>query len=151
MMRRFHVGAARLTAVVLLATLAGCDGAMKGMVRGSGDSVRFNYKMNLYSDDLDVTLPDGESFRGKAVPVGNTRTTSTATQANPEKKDKHAKPVVTHSQSETTTGSAEAVLFGNRGRSMRCNLKYADTGGAIVVGGVGSCTVSDGKVIDVSW
>lgn len=51
----------------------------------------------------------------------------------------------------TFSGNGQAVMFGDRGRSMQCRLKYADASCFTSAGGVGVCETSDGKVIDVMW
>lgn len=40
---------------------------MQGMIRGSGERVTMTYVQAMQHDDLNVTLPDGELFRGKIV------------------------------------------------------------------------------------
>ena len=52
---------------------------------------------------------------------------------------------------EMYTGSATGVLFGDKGKTMRCKLQYADSSGFTPTGGVGLCETSDGRVVDVQW
>lgn len=52
---------------------------------------------------------------------------------------------------ESYTGSMQAVLFGNKGHTMRCKFQYADSSGFTTAGGVGLCETSDGRVVDVQW
>ena len=40
---------------------------MQGMIRGSGERVTMAYEQAMQHDNLNVTLPDGETFRGKVV------------------------------------------------------------------------------------
>jgi hypothetical protein len=40
---------------------------MQGMIRGSGERVTMSYEQAMQHDNLNVTLPDGETFRGKVV------------------------------------------------------------------------------------
>lgn len=145
---------ARLIALSLLLILTGCAGTMQGMIRGSGQLVSINYEQAMSHDNLRVSLPDGEAFIGKAVQVGNSvsigqsfgsvfgvsssgRTFAAASSG--------------FGVVSTFTGNVEAVLFGSRGRSMQCRLRYADSSGFTTAGGVGVCETSDGKVIDVMW
>jgi hypothetical protein len=51
----------------------------------------------------------------------------------------------------TYTGNVAAVLFGDRGHTMRCSFLYADTSGLASIGGVGLCETSDGRMMDVQW
>jgi hypothetical protein len=56
-----------ITALIVCLLLASCGGAMQGMVRGSGERVTMSYEQAMQHDNLNVTLPDGETFRGKVV------------------------------------------------------------------------------------
>jgi hypothetical protein len=49
------------------------------------------------------------------------------------------------------TGKVLATLFGNDGRSMRCQLTLNDPRRGMVGGGIGECQVSDGSAIDVQF
>ena len=112
------------------------SGTMSGMTRESGERINILYTQGLSHDDLEVTLVDGENFKGKVVMTGNSTSVISGSSFN----------VV-----NTYTGSVQGVLFGNRGNTMRCSLQYADSGGFTSAGGVGVCETSDGIVIDVQW
>lgn len=47
----------------------------------------------------------------------------------------------------TYTGNVAAVLFEDRGHTMRCSFQYADTSGLTSMGGVGLCETSDGRTM----
>ena len=147
MYRKFAV----LTIVLFL---SGCAGTMDGMVRNNGDRVTISYQQGMEHDDLQVVMPDGETFKGKAVMVdrssgvgwgfgGASATSSTGASAYGTGS---AFSVV-----ETYTGSMQGVLFGDRKHTMRCKFQYADSSGFTTSGGVGLCEISDGRVIDVQW
>ena len=51
----------------------------------------------------------------------------------------------------TTTNRFIAVLLGDKGSSLNCQMRYADSSGFTTSGGVGVCHHSDGRVIDVVW
>jgi hypothetical protein len=134
--------------------VTGCAGTMQGMVRGTGQIVQINYDQALAHDNLKVVLPDGETFIGKAVQVGNSLSIGSAFGSGTAITSRGQ--VVSGMASgfgvvSTFSGNVQAVMFGNRGRSMQCRLKYADSSGFTSAGGVGVCETSDGKVIDVMW
>jgi hypothetical protein len=125
-------------ALLICPLLASCGGAMQGMIRGSGERVTMSYEQAMQHDNLHVTLPDGETFKGKVVMEG--ASTGLAYGAGA------AFRVV-----ETYTGSMRGVLFGDKGHTMVCKFQYADSSGFTSAGGVGLCETSEGKVIDVQW
>ncbi len=145
----------RLTLALCAAALVtGCAGTMQGMIRGTGQIVQISYDQAMAHDNLRVVLPDGETFVGKAVQVGNSLGfgssfgSATAVTSRGQLVSGMASGFGVVS---TFTGNVQAVMFGNRGRSMQCRLKYADASGFTSAGGVGVCETSDGKVIDVMW
>ena len=111
-------------AVVIVASVFGltaCVGTMNGIERGSGEPILVAYSMSPQHDDLQVTMPDGEAYAGKAVMVGR------------------------------STGISQAVLFGDRGGAMHCKLQYASSSGYTKSGGVGVCEATNGQIIDIQW
>ena len=141
----------RILVLVICLTLSACAGTMNGMIRGSGEPISIAYTQGMQHDNLQVTMPDGEAFTGKAVMVGHSTSmvTSFGTATSPSFKG----PVsgAGFGVLESYTGSVQAVLFGNQGHTMRCKLQYADSSGFTAAGGVGLCETSDGRVIDVQW
>lgn len=144
----------RLLVIAVCLTLGGCAGTMNGMVRSSGHPVSIAYNQSTDHDDLKVTMPDGETFTGKAVMVGKSTSlgysfgsaTASSSKGHYAAGSRSAFGVV-----NTYTGNMQAVLFGNRGHTMRCNFQYADASGFTADGGIGLCETSDGRVIDVQW
>jgi len=121
-------------------SLAACSGTMRGVVRGEGTPVQFQYEQGMETDAYTAVI-DGETFSGKAV-FADARTgigygTSGTTTAT----------VIGTSYS----GNLVATLFGDKGSTMRCNMNYADSTGFTPSGGVGVCQHSDGRIIDVMW
>ncbi|WP_171123611.1 MULTISPECIES: hypothetical protein [unclassified Ruegeria] len=94
-----------------LAALAACGGTMQGVVRGEGTRVQFQYEQGMDRDFYTAVL-DGETFKGQAVQANATSGSGVGLV------DGTAVPVFT----STTTGNLVAVLFGDRGSSMRCNM-----------------------------
>jgi len=133
-----------ITATVIVLLLSGCAGTMNGMVRNTGDSVTITYQQGMEHDDLQVVMPDGEIFKGKAVMVG--RSSGIGWGFGGASATSPAFSIV-----ESYTGSMQAVLFGDRKHTMRCKFQYADSSGFTTSGGVGHCETSDGRVVDVLW
>ncbi len=121
--------------------LAGCAGSMSGMTRSDGEKVAINYSQGMVHDNLTVTMPDGEEFKGKVVMVGGS-----TSHASIYGTDGNAFATV-----NTYTGNMHGVLFGDAGHSMVCKLQYADSSGFTSMGGVGMCETSASEVIDVQW
>ncbi len=123
-----------------LGLLAACDGTMDGVVQGEGTRVKFNYEQGWDRDFYEVTI-DGEDFKGQAVHA----------DARSETGFGFANGTVIPFQTSSTSGNMVAVLFGNKGSTLRCNMNYADSSGFTTSGGVGICQHSDGRVIDIMW
>lgn len=133
-----HFGKVALIGTAVL--VSACGGTMKGVVRGEGTPVQFQYEQGV-DRDLYQAIVDGEKFKGQAVQANATSGSGVAFA------DGNVIPVFTSS----TSGRLVAVLFGDKGSSMRCNMNYADSSGFTAMGGVGVCQHSDGRVIDVMW
>ena len=146
--------------------LAGCmTGGMNGMIRDSGAPVTMTYVQGMTHDNYTIVLPDGETFRGKGVMVGNSTTfantfantsiTGTSTYTGPDGIAQGSHFGSTQGSAfsvvSSYTGNVAAVLFGDNGNTMRCAFQYADTSGLTNLGGVGLCETSEGRVIDVQW
>ncbi|WP_386625054.1 hypothetical protein [Sulfitobacter geojensis] len=120
--------------------LVGCAGTMQGVVRGEGTRVQFQYEQGVDRDTYRTNI-NGESFSGQAINTGATSGVGTVFTGGT------TATVFTSS----TSGNFVAVLLGNRGSTMRCQMNYADSTGLTSMGGVGICRHSDGRVIDVTW
>lgn len=127
-------------ALALALPVAGCAGTMQGVIRGQGTPVQFTYKQGLYRD-LYTAVVDGEKFSGQAVNTG----ANGGVGAVLSRKDVGTVFV------DLSTGGFVAVLLGERGSTMRCQMHYVDSDGFTSRGGVGICQHSDGRVIDVTW
>lgn len=145
----------RMTLLIIIPLfLSGCAGIMNGMVRNTGDRVSINYQQGMEHDDLQVVMPGGETFKGKAVMVGRSSNIGWGFGGASVTGSSGASAYGTGSAFsvvETYTGNMQGVLFGDRKHTMRCKLQYADTGGFTTSGGIGICETSDGRVIDVQW
>ncbi len=128
----------RAAALGLLASLAmaACSGKMDGVVRNDGQRVEFQYKQGLDRDYFTASV-DGESFSGQGVYADSESTIISGFGGF----------AVANSYSSRIV----AVMFGDKGSTMRCNLNYADSTGFTSTGGVGVCNHSDGRTIDVMW
>lgn len=123
-----------------LTFLVACGGTMDGVVRGDGTRVTFKYEQGRDRDYYHATI-DGEDFKGQAVQADARTAVGFGVAAGT------TVPVITSS----TSGNFVAVMFGDRGSTMRCNMNYADSSGFTTFGGVGVCQHSDGRVIDIMW
>lgn len=129
-----------LIAAIVVGAIAGCGGTMQGVIRGEGTPVQFQYEQGL-DRDYYTAVVDGEQFSGQAINAGASSGTGTVFAGG------NVGTVVVSS----TTGEFVAVLLGDRGSTMRCQMNYADSSGFTSMGGVGACQHSDGRVIDVTW
>ena len=129
-----------LLAGSMLTLLVACAGTMQGVVRGEGTRVTFKYEQGMDRDFYEVTN-DGEYFKGQAVHADS------RTGVGVGVADGTTVSVITSS----TSGNIVAVMFGDKGSTMRCNMNYADSSGFTTMGGVGVCQHSEGRVIDIMW
>jgi hypothetical protein len=129
------IGKIKLILVIMGATilLFSCSGVMKGMIQGEGELVNFQFEDTGYrSGEIKTTLPDGEKFEGKFVEEW-----VSAHDTGYETVDAYS-------------GHVEAILFGDKGHTMKCRFRTEDELG-LLSGGIGRCQVSDGRVIDVQF
>ena len=139
----------KLSLIAALIVLSGCAGTMNGMIRGDGQIVQIKYEQAMKHDDLVVTMPDGETYKGKAVMASSSGfSTGNSTIFSPTGSPAFANSFGVVSMS---SGNFTAVLFGDRGGSMRCAFQYASSFGTTDSGGVGVCETSKGIVLDVQW
>ncbi len=127
---------------------------MNGMVRGSGQIIQVQYEQGAQHDSLTLQMPDGEIFKGKAVPIGRSVTNSSSFSSATAYSSRGTMASGFGSgfgTSTTATGQFSAILFGNRGNSIKCQLQYSDPKGLTTAGGVGYCETSNGKSIDLQW
>lgn len=120
--------------------LAACSGGIPGVIRGSGEPVVIKYEQGM-SVDMYTTVISGENFRGKAVMDGA--------------QSFYGNSVGTNGFGQVFgsfgTGNFTAVMLGDKGNTIRCQMKYADSSGFTTSGGVGECIHSDGRIMDLIW
>ena len=138
--RIFHKLLPSILSGSALTLLVACAGTMEGVVRGEGTHVTIRYEQG-FDRDLYETTVDGEKFKGQAVFADARTGVGVGFGAGT------TVPVVVSS----TSGNIVAVMFGDQGSTMRCNMNYADSSGFTTAGGVGVCQHSDGRIIDVIW
>jgi len=126
--------------ISMLVLVSACSGTMQGVIRGEGTPVVFEYEQGMDRDFYTTTI-DGEKFSGHAVDVGATSGIGNVFTGNG----------VQNVFTTTSSGNFVAVLLGDKGSSMRCEMNYADSSGMTSSGGVGRCEISDGSVIDITW
>ena len=125
--------------------LSACSGIMKGMIQQGGDLVEFQYEGGGFGyGEILTTLPDGEKFEGKFVEesVNNCFCPGLGFQ-----KTHGNKP----GDVESNLGIFDAVLFGNKGHTMKCWFRLADSKIGLSGGGIGTCQVSDDRIIDLQF
>ena len=138
--RKFSRNLRSILAGSALVLLVACSGTMDGVVRGEGTRVTFKFEQGMDRDFYHAII-DGENFKGQAVHADARSAVGVGFAAGT------TVPVITSS----TSGNFVAVMFGDRGSTMRCNMNYADSSGLTTFGGVGVCQHSDGRVIDIMW
>ena len=127
---------------VIHMTTAACSGSLRGVLRNDANRVSFNYSNSQIGNaNLQVTLPGGERFEGRAERgINHTRPKAGATTSMDR-----------FEAVETFQGNAEAVLSGDRGNIMQCRFLLTDVILGFKSGGFGICQLSDGRVIDVFY
>lgn len=129
--------------------LAACSGTMKGMVQQGGGSVHFQFEdTGIGHGKLRATLSDGEAFKGR---FADEASSGYVTEFDTE----GTGATIVHKEAfkavESYSGNIEAILFGNKGHTMRCKFHANNSFMGLPSGGEGRCEVSDGRVIDVQF
>jgi hypothetical protein len=133
------------TVVNATAPLQNAAGAATGNVRMTFVDDRFNTG-NVAAK---AVSSDGETFTGKVVQENVATSAQAIGSAYGSKKET---AVFGGSGSSTAYGaSASAVLTGDKGHSMSCGLKFNDANEGVSSGGVGECSISDGRKIPVTF
>ncbi|NBN63967.1 hypothetical protein [Pannonibacter tanglangensis] len=99
---------------------------------------------------------DGEVFTGRVVQsIEQTNSDSSDMFWDPAKTSKKGWGGLSFRDGSETSVSyrsdAQAVLNGNRGRSMSCDIRFAEPSAGIDGGGVGQCRISDGRQVPVQF
>ena len=115
------------TILISFLLLSGCAINATGVNRDTGE------RMVLHCQGVPITYGlsseiDGENFKGKLISTGNATV-----------HDDYGNTV------RVSGNTYRAVLFGDGGRTMRCEL----CGG--LTSGVGTCITSNGEAFDVMW
>ena len=128
-----------ITAVTLVLMVA-CSGSLRGVMRKDASRVAFNYTNSQVGNaELQVTLPEGERFEGRAERGINLTRPKAGTTTSMDRFE----------AVEEFQGNAEAVMSGDRGNIMQCRFLLTDVILGYKSGGFGICQLSDGRVIDV--
>ena len=129
--------------------LSACSGTMKGMVQQGGGSVNFQFdETGIGHGNMRATLSDGETFKGRfADEASSGYVTGFDTEGTGA--------TIVHKEAfeavESYSGNVEAILFGNKGHTMRCKFRTDNSFRGLSSGGEGRCQISDGRVIDVQF
>ncbi|WP_303704767.1 hypothetical protein [Celeribacter baekdonensis] len=127
----------RYLPILALTILTACSGTMTGQVRGTGEKVQINFEEDMGFTSY-TTQIGTENFSGKAVPDGATTYTAWG-------------PDMTPIYGSGGTNKVIAVLLGDQGSSLNCQMRYADSMLITASGGVGVCKHSNGQTIDIVW
>ena len=135
--------------LLIIFLLAACSGTMKGRVQQGGESVNFQFEdSGLGTGTLRTTLSDGETFKGKYADESSsgfvTGFDTEGTGATIVRRE-------AFEAVESYSGNIEAILFGNKGHTMRCKFRSDISFMGLASGGEGRCQVSDCRVIDVQF
>lgn len=135
-----------LLSVILLAA---CSGTMKGRVQQGGESINFQFEeTGIGHGTMQAAFPEGETFKGRFADELSSGYITTFDTEGP-------KATIVHRQDfeavESYSGNFEAILFGNKGHTMRCKFRAVNFMMGLSSGGEGRCQVSDGRVIDVRF
>ena len=132
--------------LLFIVLLAACSGTMKGMVQQGGESVNFQFEeTGIGHGKLTATLSDGETFKGRFAEESSSGfVTGFDTSGTIVRKE-------AFEAVESYSGNIEAILFGNKGHTMRCKFRADNSLMGLPSGGEGRCQVSDGRVIDVQF
>ncbi|WP_108262589.1 hypothetical protein [Mangrovicoccus ximenensis] len=133
----------RIAAAALL--LAGCSGSMQGVTRGGGTPVQVSYRQHFDTGRIAAVI-DGEEFRGRPA-LAAAGDGSGRAALDPLISDFFLGTTYATSPS----GAFTALLRGDRGNRLACDLSYRDRSGYVPSGGTGVCRHSDGRIIDISW
>lgn len=130
--------------------LVGCEST--GTIRGissEGRSVQMDYKQEFQENDgvLKVTMQDGETFSGKFVQKSSSRSGDELAIAI----GSSSNDSIIFNGSTTVSSQAEALLIGNKGSTMKCIFQLSNPESGIDGGGIGSCKISTGKSINMTF
>lgn len=138
------------TTTVILAALglSACESIGTAQGVSNGKPVSFDYQQGFLANDgkLKVTMPDGELFEGKFVQRSSTGS-GTGFILGRKSKDNGA----IFNNSNNKSSSTQALLIGNRGNTMKCQFELSSPESGIDEGGIGSCQVSNGETVDISF
>lgn len=146
-MQRF---AATLAALALAACVT--EGTMPGWINGPRGDPEGRVVLHFHADPqtavsaLSLRLPDGESFVGAAVPHRETGHRLGLVGGPVGGFGPYAGLTAGNDVADAlTTGNQQAMLRGDRGTVMSCSFTTA--AGRLDSGGVGHCTLSDGRLV----
>jgi predicted small secreted protein len=135
--------------LLFIVLLAACSGTMKGMVQQGGESVDFQFEdSGIGTGTLRTTLSDGETFKGKYADESSSGFVTGFDTEGTGATIVHGEAFETI---ESYSGNIDAVLFGNKGHTMKCKFQAANSLIGLPSGGEGRCQISDGRVIDVQF
>lgn len=128
--------------------LSGCMTGDMRAVSSSGAPATFKFSQGMSSDTYTAQI-GGESFEGRAVMADASTTFGTAFGS--AYSTNGSSFGAANSIGFSSGGKFKAVMFGDKGSTLRCLMQYADSSGLTNFGGVGECVHSDGSRLDIGW
>lgn len=134
--------------VLALLFLSGCESV--GTIGGVSDgrAVSFDYQQGAFDNDgtLAIVMPSGERFEGKFVQQSSSRSGNEWLLGEKSRDDGFV-----FKGSDTTMSQTQALLIGDRKNTMKCQFQFSRPQSGIDGGGIGSCMVSDGEEVSISF
>lgn len=97
--------------------------------------------------EIMARLPNGEQFRGKVV----YEVTVTSGHIDYDNKNNSNQSSTRREDYKTYSPNAQAMLMGNQGHTMNCTFRLANPPIGVRGGGIGQCTISDGRIVPVQF
>jgi hypothetical protein len=146
MKKTIPMALAGLVALSACTAAGGGHGIVTGGNRPAGE-VRFEWQTHGGATArLVAVLPDGERFEGPATSISSVTEPGVGFLFGGKRPE-----MIVQAPGKLWTGEIEAVLTGDRGRSMDCRLREKKAGMGFESGASGSCQISDGRRIAATF
>lgn len=129
-------------AILFVVVLTGCVGEMSGIMRGQGGKVI----VSSNGDDYTLSLPDGETFKGKRVVAHSSHFNGILIETPEVRSPFGDVAYYYHFGPYRRALVYGGILSGDRGHTMWCTIFSNGFGG-----GKGLCDISDGRTVDLEW
>ncbi len=130
------------------ATISEGSGVVQNRAGVSSGSASFHIKEGIFDDDAKVTarLSNGEVYKGKFI-INKTSGVEFGEVYNSKtKKYETTMGDVTHYSSK-----ASGLLFGPKGKTLKCAMTLSNPSDGFGDGGIGECKLSTGQIIPLHF